>query len=231
MNPNVVRIHNMARILFIDSVNIDSIKTWAKRIYCEGVTTNQMHFAKEKNVDFKKTILSICRLVRKPVSVELTTHNSPREMVLEAKRYAEWNRHIVIKVPMTTDGMGLEVIKELHTVKIKTNATLMVSFEQMLLSICAGANYASILLNRAKDAGYNGLEIIKRSRNFIDNGKYSCQIITGSIRTIRDVGDSFENGSDIVTIPPKILDGMLSEPKTQSTVEEFDKAWKEFSNK
>jgi transaldolase len=221
----------MARLIFIDSAKIEDIKKWNNRISCAGVTTNQKLFALQKGVDFKKTILSLCRLANAPVSVELTMHESTSSMVKEARIYASWHKHVVIKVPMTQDGMGLEVIKKLTKHKIKTNATLMVSFEQMLLAINAGATYASILFNRAKDGGYDEKEIIKRSRNFIDNGGYKCQIITGSIRDIRDVGDSFEYGSDIVTIPPTVLNKMLYEPKTQKLLEEMDEAWEEFLKK
>lgn len=215
-------------MIFIDSASIEDIRRWKEIILCEGVTTNQKIFSEQGNIDFKKTIISICRLVKRPVSVELTTHASVDAMLKEARIYAGWNKNVVIKIPMTTDGMGLTVIKKLAQLKIKTNATLMVSFEQMLLSINAGATYSSILLNRSNDAGYDGLEIINRSRNFIDNGGYSTLIITGSIRQVRDVGNAFENGTDIVTIPVNILTSMLLEPKTQSTIEEFDTAWKKF---
>jgi transaldolase len=215
------------RTIFIDSANIDDIRKWNARLNCSGVTTNQKIFSTQKNVDFKKTIINICKLLNLPVSVELTTHQNTKSMVAEAETYTKWNKNVVIKVPLTLDGIGLEVVKILSKKKIRTNVTLMVSFEQMLLAINAGATYASILLNRSKDAGYDGLEIIKRSRNFIDAGNYKTLIITGSIRKSVDVGDSFEKGSDI-TIPPSILDAMLLEKKTQETIKEFDEAWEKF---
>lgn len=221
----------MRKIIFIDSANIEDIKKWRERINFEGVTTNQKIFSTQKNIDFKKTVISICKLVNAPVSVELTTHISTTSMIQEAKKYALWNKNVVIKVPMTIDGMGLEVIKKLSKLKINTNATVMVSFEQMILATNAGATYVSFFLNRSKDVGYDALGIIKRSRNFIDKGNYKSLIITGSIRHIRDVGDAFENGSDIVTIPPDIFNLMLIETKTQETIEEFDAAWKKFQEK
>ena len=160
--------------------------------------------------------------------MELTGHESIEKMIKEAKMYAVWNKYIVVKVPMTPDGIGLNVLKKLKNLGIKTNATLMMSFEQMFLSIIAGATYASIFYNRAKDAGYDPQEIIRRTRLFIDEGSYKSQIITGSIRDIRDVGNAFAAGSDIVTTPPKILDLMLKEEMTKKTMEEFDAAWKAF---
>jgi len=218
----------MARLLFIDSVNVEEIRKWKRRGICDGITTNQKILLNEKNKDFKELIVLICSLTNVPVSIELTGHESLQKMVREAKIYAKWSRHIVVKVPMTLDGLGLEVLQRLKTLEIKTNATLMVSFEQMILSIGAGADYASIFFNRAKDSGYDPVEIIKRTRAFIDNGNYKTQIITGSIRNIRDVGDAFAAGSDIVTIPPKVLDEMLLEKTTQKTVEEFDAAWEKY---
>ncbi len=221
----------MARLIFVDTANIEDIKTWKERGICDGITTNQKIFLTEKGVDFKKTVLQICALTKVPVSIELTGHESVEKMIKEAKIYAGWSKYVVVKVPMTPDGMGLSVIKRLKSLKIKTNATIMMSFEQMFLAINAGATYASIFYNRAKDVGYDPEEIIRRTRSFIDKGGYKSQIITGSIRDIRDVGNAFMAGSDIVTVPPKILDLMLKEEMTQKTMEEFDAAWKAFKKK
>jgi len=221
----------MARLIFVDTANVKDIKTWKERGICDGITTNQKIFSTEKGIDFKKTVLQICTLTKVPVSVELTGHESVEKMVSEAKTYAAWSKHVVVKVPMTLDGMGLGVLRKLKALKIKTNATVMMSFEQMLLAINAGATYASIFYNRAKDVGYDPEEIIRRSRAFIDAGGYKSQIITGSIRNIRDVGNAFAAGSDIVTVPPKILDLMLKEEMTKKTMKEFDAAWETFKKK
>lgn len=224
----------MARLIFLDTSNIEEIKRWLKRGVIDGITTNQKLIAKEKNIsfrDFKKRAVTICRLANFPVSIELTGHESVEKMLNEAKTYAKWHKNVVVKVPMTTDGMGLEVINRLTRLKIKTNATLMVSFEQMLLAVKAGSTYASFFYNRAKESGYDGIRLIKQSRDFIDSGNYKTQIICGSIRSIRDVGECFEAGSDIVTIPHNILDDMLKEKRTVETVLEFDAAWEEFKKR
>lgn len=218
----------MARQIFIDTANIEDIKKWHDRGIYAGVTTNQKLFLTEKGVDFKKTILAMCNFAKVPISVELTGHELVDKMIKEAKTYSSWHKYIVVKVPMTPDGMGLTVLRKLKKLGIKTNATLMMSFEQMFLAIISGASYASIFYNRSKDAGYDPEEIIRRTRAFIDAGGYKSQIITGSIRDIRDVGNAFAAGSDIVTVPPKILDLMLKEEMTQKTMEEFDAAWGEF---
>jgi len=221
----------MSRLIFLDTADISEIKKWKSRGICDGITTNQKIFSQQKNVNFQKTVLDICKISKSCISIELTTHDSIEAMVKEAKKYKSWHRNIVVKVPMTLDGMGLEVIYKLTKLKIRTNATLMMSFEQMILAIKAGADYASIFFNRAKDAGYDPEKITTRTRNFIDSGKYKSQIITGSIRNIRDVGDAFAAGSDIVTIPPLILDAMLQEEMTKKTIKEFDAAWEEFKKR
>lgn len=220
-------IHN----IFIDTASIEDVAKWKQRLDLSGITTNQKIFSTQKNVDFKKTVLSLCKLLNGPVSVELTTHDSISSMVTEAKKYASWHKNVVVKVPMTTDGMGLEVIRKLKKLNIKTNATVMVSLEQMMLAINAGATYASFFFNRAKDAGYDAPAILTNCRKFIDNGNFRTFIITGSIRKTTDVGDAFSSGSDIVTIPPAILDAILVEQKTQQTIEEFDSAWQQFLKK
>lgn len=221
----------MSRLIFLDTTNISEIKKWENRGICDGITTNQKIFSQQKNINFKKTVLDICKASKVCVSVELTTHDSVEAMVKEAKKYKSWHKSIVVKVPMTLDGSGLDVLYKLKNLKIRTNATLMMSFEQMMLAIKTGADYASIFFNRAKDSGYNPEEIIRRSRDFIDFGGYKSQIITGSIRNIRDVGDAFASGSDIVTIPPPILEQMLQEEMTRKTIDEFDKAWKDYAKK
>lgn len=218
----------MSRLIFLDTANLDEIKLWIKRGICGGITTNQKILLKEKNITLKRRILEICRLTKTPVSVELTGHDSVEKMVKEAREYSRWKKNIVVKVPMTTDGMGLEVINKIKKINIKTNATLMVSFEQLILAIISGATYVSIFFNRAKDAGYDQMEIIRRARNFIDQGGYRSQIIAGSIRQKTDIGDAFAAGADIVTVPPPLLESMLAEEVTQKTVIEFDAAWEEF---
>jgi len=218
----------MPRYIFVDTANVEDIKNWKERGICDGITTNQKLFLTEKGVDFKKTILQICNLTKVPVSVELTGHESVISMIAEAKKYALWSKYVVVKVPLTPDGIGLTVIRKLKGLGIKSNATIMMSFEQMVLAIVAGATYVSIFYNRAKDAGYDPDEIIRRTRSFIDEGNYKSQIITGSIRNKRDVGNAFAAGSDIVTTPPKILSDMLEEEMTNKTIREFDAAWESF---
>jgi transaldolase len=149
-------------------------------------------------------------------------------MTAEAIGYASWRPNIVIKVPVTGDGLGLHVINVLSNAGLATNATLMMTAEQLLLATCAGATYVSLFFNRAKDAGEDPCVEIARARRFIDAGGHRAKIIVGSIRRPKDVGEAFDAGADVVTIPPTILQAILDHPKTAETAREFDAAWDEF---
>jgi transaldolase len=218
----------MSREIFIDTASVDEVLLWSRRGVVDGVTTNQKIFLSEGNGDFEEQVLAICDAAAGlPVSVELTGQGV-KPLVEEAIRYAGWRRNIVIKVPMTTNGDGLEVIATLSRAGLATNATLMMTAEQLLLAARAGASYISHFVNRAKDAGEDPYREISMTRRFLDAGGYSAKIIAGSIRSAKDVGQSYDAGADIVTIPPKILAEMLNHPKTAETAREFDAAWVEF---
>ena len=217
--------------IFIDTASIEEIRKWKTRLEFGGVTTNQKIFLAEKGVNFKDRVMEICNENLGDVSIELTSHGADA-MIAEAREYARWHDSITIKVPMLLDGTGLEVIRRLKTYGIKTNATCMMTAEQLILASKAGATYVSLFYNRSKDSGKDAdMELRKASFFLISKGKMATkrsQIIVGSIRKPEDVGNAFYTGADIVTIPPKILDTMLINQKTKETIEEFDKAWEEF---
>lgn len=218
----------MSREIFIDTANLEEVVLWNRRGIVDGVTTNQKIFLNEGSIDFKERVCAICDAVPQvPVSVELTEH-SPEALAAEALIYAAWRPNIVIKVPMTTDGMGLQVIAGLARAGVRTNATVMMTAGQLILAARAGASYVSLFFNRARDAGEDACLEITRARQFLDAGGYRAKIIAGSIRSPRDVAEAFSAGADVVTIPPKILDAMLDHPKTVETLREFDLAWEEF---
>ncbi len=217
----------MAREIFIDTASIEDVRRWNRYGVIDGVTTNQKIFLAEGDVDFRSRVLEICREVSGPVSVELTTHGTD-EMVEEGLEYSNWHPQIVVKVPMTTNGDGLAVVSSLVRRDVKTNVTVMMTFEQLLLAARAGATYISIFFNRARDGGEDPIREIRATREWLDAGGYRAKIIAGSIRSAKDVGQAFEAGADVLTIPPKILDAMLDHPKTVETIREFDEAWAEF---
>jgi len=129
---------------------------------------------------------------------------------------------------MLADGSGLKAVRILETQGIKTNVTAMMSVNQALLAIEAGASYASLFFNRIKDSGDNPVEVVKKSRGIIDNGGFKTKLIVGSIRSPNDVVEIASANPHVITIPYKILKQMPYHQATVATLEEFDKAWEEF---
>jgi transaldolase len=193
----------------------------------DGVTTNQKIFLAEGGVDFRTRVLDICNLVNGPVSVE-TTKSSVEELVQEAREYATWHKNVVVKVAMYGDGKGLQVVSRLAKLGIKTNMTVMMTYNQLILASKAGATYVSLFYNRAKDVGENPNQIIK---DYVATAKeygLKGRLIVGSIRTPDDVAQAMAAGAHIMTIPSKILRQMPFNKRSEETIAEFDKAWQDF---
>lgn len=216
--------------IFLDTASVEEIRAILPWGIASGVTTNQKIFLREKGVNFKDRVLEILSLVNGPLSVELTkTVGSDEELLEEAREYSGWNpKNIVIKVPMWGDGRGLKIINRLSKEKIKTNATCMVTANQVLLAAKAGATYTSIFYNRVKDSGGDPQKVVQESRAIIDMGGWGSKIIVGSIRRPTDVIEAAVSGAHVITIPYKILVQMPWHWKTEATIKEFDQAWQEF---
>lgn len=214
--------------IFLDTANIEEIKHIMKWGIVDGVTTNQKIFLNEKGVNFKNTIKEICNLMRdKPVSVE-SNGKTLQEMINDARSFSKIARNVVAKIPMTKDGLGLEAVKTLSDEGIKTNVTVMMNFNQLMLATKAGASYVSLFYNRAKDAGEDAISTMNNITRWIDSNKYKTKLIVGSIRNPDDVVQAAVAGAHVITIPYKILTSMPFHKKTDETIEEFDKAWQEF---
>ena len=213
--------------IFLDTASLTECEELAKWGIADGVTTNQKIFLSEGGVDFKKRVQDICRAVNGPVSVETTT-STVEELLEEAREYASWDKNVVVKVAMTADGTGLKVVRQLAREGIKTNMTLMMTYNQLILAAKAGATFVSLFFNRSKEAGEDPLKII---RDYVATAKESGlegRLIVGSIRTPDDVAQAFAAGAHIVTVPTKILREMPYNKRTEETRIEFDKAWQEF---
>jgi len=194
------------------------------------VTTNQKIFLAEKGCNFRERVQEILSLVDGPLSVELTkTDATDDEMIAEAVEYSSWNpKNVTIKVPMFGNGRGLGIISQLGKRNVKTNATALISVNQVMLAAKAGATYASIFFNRVKDAGEDAERVVRDSRALLDRMDTPTKIIVGSIRKPEDVAQAAIAGAHIVTIPYKILTQMPFHEKTEETITEFDRAWQEF---
>lgn len=222
--------------LFLDSANIEHIKEICEYGIVKGVTTNQKILLKSgiRVGEYRDSIRQICNLVKGPVSVELTgVRSGIPDLVMEARELYGFdvNKYINIKVPMWGDGRGLGVAEKLRELEIPVNMTCMMSANQGILACEAGVDYASLFYNRIID--YTGRRSVGQReitllRDYIDDHGLPTQIIAGSIRSPIDVMECFEAGAHIVTIPYPIIKKLPFHPRTQSTIEEFDKAWKEF---
>ena len=207
--------------LFIDTANVNEIREIANWGVVDGVTTNPSLIAKEKR-DFKEVVTEITGIVDGPISAEVVSLKHD-EMVEEAKELAKIHKNIIIKVPMTEEG--LIAVKELHAMGIKTNVTLVFTSTQALLAAKAGASYVSPFLGRLDDISTDGLNLIEEIMDIFDNYDYDTEVIAASVRHPMHVVECARLGCDIATVPYKVFKQMLHHPLTDSGVERFLKDW------
>ena len=193
----------------------------------DGVTTNPTIIAKEGR-DFEEVIKEICSLVDGPVSAEVTGSQA-EEMIAEAEVLAKWARNVVVKIPMTEQG--LKAVNTLSKKGIKTNVTLVFTVAQGLMAAKAGATYISPFLGRLDDIGTDSMALIKNLRKVLDNYGYKAEIISASVRGLEHVEKVAELGADIATIPGNLFPKLWSHPLTDKGIEQFEKDWVAFSNR
>jgi len=214
--------------LFIDTANLDEIKKANDMGIVCGVTTNPSLIAKEGR-DFHKTIQEIVEIVDGPISAEVIAIESDK-MVEEALVLSKIHKNVVIKIPMTEEG--LKAVKILSSKGIKTNVTLIFSSAQALLAAKAGATYVSPFLGRLDDVGLDGLilieEIVDIFNNYVD---INTEIIAASIRNPIHVTKVASIGCHIATVPFKILNQMLYHPLTDKGIKQFLSDWESTFNK
>ena len=191
-----------------------------------GVTTNPSLIAKEKS-DLKETIKEISDIVDGPISGEVISLDY-EGMIKEGKELASIHSNIVVKIPMTRDG--LKAVSYLSKNNIKTNVTLIFSATQALLAARAGATYVSPFLGRLDDIGFNGLNLIKEIKEIFNAHDIKTEIIAASVRNPIHIIESAKLGADIATIPPTVVDNLIKHPLTDIGIEKFVKDW-EAANK
>lgn len=209
--------------IFIDSASVTEIEKWLEMGVIDGVTTNPSIMFKDGVYDAEAGAKKIAALVEpKPVSVEVTT-NDLDEMLLQAQRFASWAPNIVIKIPqITQDGVPCYgLIRQLESEGIKVNATVAMSFGQVILAAKAEATYISIFAGRVTDEGGNAFEVIKNSVDWLERWKYRSKIIVGSIRSVGDILTAAMAGAHVITIPPQFLGKMADHKYTRETVRQF----------
>lgn len=207
---------------FIDSANIGDIKEALSLGMCDGVTTNPSLVAKEKR-PFDVVVREILDAVPGPVSLEVVSLDAPG-MVAEAKKLVELGGNVVIKVPLTTEG--LKATKILSGDGIDVNQTLVFSPIQALMAAKAGAAYVSPFVGRLDDVAQDGMELVKQILAIYDNYGFSTEVIVASVRHPMHVLEAALLGADIATIPFSVIAQLAKHPLTDVGVEKFLADWK-----
>lgn len=213
--------------LFIDTANIDEIKEVSEWGVICGVTTNPSLIAREGRI-FEEVVKEITDIVDGPISAEVISLDS-EGMLKEARELAKIHPNIIIKVPMTKEG--LKATKVLTSENIKTNVTLIFSANQALLAARAGASYVSPFVGRLDDVGNEGIIIVQDIADIFAIHGIETEIIAASIRHPIHVLESAKAGADIATIPYKVFEQMLGHPLTNSGIDGFLKDWESLKTK
>ncbi len=213
--------------IFIDTANVDEIREAASLGVICGVTTNPSLIAKEGKV-FEEVIKEITTIVDGPISAEVVAPDA-EGMVAEAKELSKIHKNIVIKIPMTLEG--LKATKQLTALGIKTNVTLIFSATQALLAARAGATYVSPFVGRLDDISDSGIDLVANIAEIFAIHDIPTEIISASIRGPQDVTDSAKAGAHIATIPYKVIIQMSKHPLTDAGIAKFMADWNSTFNK
>lgn len=207
---------------FLDTANIQEIQEAWNQGIIEGVTTNPSLVAKEGK-NFATLLAEIIAIVAGPISAEVISLDAPG-MVAEAEKLAAMSPHIVIKIPMTTEG--LKAVKMLTAKAIKTNVTLVFSLNQAVLAARAGATYVSPFVGRLDDVNADGIELVRDIANAFSYFGLESKIIAASIRSTSHIAEAIRAGAHYATIPFKILQAAVKHPLTDQGIERFLQDWK-----
>ncbi len=207
--------------IFLDTANVEHIREAASWGILDGVTTNPSLIAKEGR-DFVEVVKEICEIVDGPISAEVISLDA-EGMIEEARELAKIHRNIVIKIPMTVEG--LKAVKKLSAEGIKTNVTLVFSPNQAILGMKAGATYISPFVGRLDDIGHYGMELVEQILEIIDNYGFDTEVIVASVRHPTHVLEAALMGADIATVPFPVLEKMVKHPMTDIGIERFLKDW------
>jgi transaldolase len=207
---------------FIDTANVEEIREAVSLGVIDGVTTNPSLVAREKR-DFRELISEICSIVDGPISAEAVSLDAPG-MVAEGLELAGIDRDkIVVKIPMTREG--LKACKQLTSMGIKTNVTLIFSPSQALLAAKAGATYVSPFVGRLDDISHIGMDLVEQIVTIFANYDYASEVIVASIRNPLHVVEAAMMGAHVATIPFSVIDALVKHPLTDIGIQKFLKDW------
>lgn len=207
---------------FIDTANLNEIREAASLGLADGVTTNPSLVAKEGGVDFKQHIAAICEIVHGPVSAEVTSLDT-EGMLREGREYSKIAPNVVIKCPLTADG--LKATRQLTSEGIKVNVTLCFSAAQAILAAKAGAAYISPFMGRLDDIGQNGLQLLAEIVEIYSNYEWKTEVLAASIRHPIHVIEAARMGAHVATMPFKVIQQLIKHPLTDKGLEQFLADW------
>ncbi|MFP3949746.1 MAG: fructose-6-phosphate aldolase [Candidatus Micrarchaeia archaeon] len=202
---------------FLDTADVVAIRKAKEMGMCDGVTTNPSLVMKSGR-DHKEVIQEISGIVDGPISVEAISEDA-EGMVREAEEFSGWGRNIVIKVPMTTEG--LKAVRILKEKDIRTNVTLIFSPSQALLAAKAGAAYVSPFVGRLDDISQDGMFLVAEILDIFDNYDFDTEVIVASIRHPGHVVEAARLGAHIATVPAAVLEKLYNHPLTEKGIEKF----------
>jgi len=207
--------------LFVDTGSIKDIEALAALGILDGVTTNPSLLAKESG-DYRQNLKRICDIVKGPVSGEVTATDFAG-MMRQGHDIAEIDEHMVVKVPLTRDG--IRACKALSTEGLRVNVTLVFSAAQALLAAKVGAAFVSPFVGRLDDVATNGMELIREIVTIYDNYEFATEVLVASCRHPIHVVEAARMGADIATCPPALIDQLFNHPLTTIGLEKFLKDW------
>lgn len=208
---------------FIDTANLDEISEANELGMIDGVTTNPSLVAKEGNVDFKEHIAKICEMVNGDVSAEVTALDT-EGMLREGREYAKIAPNVVVKCPLTLDG--LKATRILTSEGTGVNVTLCFSAAQAILAAKAGAKYISPFIGRLDDIGTDGVQLIEDIVQIYGNYDFETKVLAASIRSPMHIVNCALAGADVATLPFKVIQQLVKHPLTDKGLESFLSDWK-----
>jgi transaldolase len=207
--------------IFLDTANLKAINTYNDMGLVDGITTNPTLLAKEDQYP-AELMREIVKIVKGPVSLEVIATETD-EMLEEAHRLKKFGQNVIVKIPMTANGM--KAVRKLKEDGINTNVTLVFSSNQAILAAKAGASYVSPFIGRLDDIGNEGMILIKEIMQIFRNYQFKAEVLVASIRHPIHVIEAGMIGADIVTLPPEILGKMLAHPLTDKGLALFLSDW------
>lgn len=213
--------------IFLDTANVEEIREASELGIISGITTNPSLIAREGR-NFREIVREITRLVDGPISVEAVAQEA-RDIIVEARDLAAMGDNIVVKIPVTPEG--LKAVRALAREGIKTNVTLIFSANQALLAALAGATYVSPFVGRLDDVGHNGMEVVADIVTIFAQYGMETEVIAASIRHPSHVLEAAKIGADIATVPYSVLRQCLRHPLTDAGIQRFLADWEKVKDK